>query len=99
VSERELKKVKNLLEASFVYGQDSLFFQAMLIAQYEIASGWRAIDNYVHSILKVTPQDIVRVTKQYLIPDNRTVGILEPLTLEKGRPIPEGVPIRGRMVR
>ncbi len=99
VSERELKKVKNLLEASFVYGQDSLFFQAMLIAQYEIASSWRAIDNYVHSILKVTPQDIVRVAKQYLIPDNRTIGILEPLTLEKGRPIPEGVPIRGRMVR
>jgi zinc protease len=99
VSERELEKVKNQLEASFVYGQDSLFLQAMLIAQYEIAFNWRAIDNYLPSIRKVTPQDIVRVAKQYLIPDNRTIGILEPLAQRKGRPIPQGVSVPGRMVR
>jgi len=99
VSERELEKVKNQLEASFVYGQDSMFFQAMLIAQHEIASDWRAIDNYLPSIRKVTPQDIVRVAKQYLIPDNRTIGILEPLAPEKGLPAPQASSIRERMVR
>ena len=32
VGEPELEKVKNKLEASFVFGQDSLFYQALLLA-------------------------------------------------------------------
>jgi zinc protease len=99
VSEKELEKARNQLEASFVYGQDSLFYQAMLVARYEIVSDWRAIDNYLPSIRRVTPQDIVRVARQYLIPDNRTVGILEPLPSEKGRPAPQGSSIPERVVR
>jgi len=31
VGERELEKAKNQLESSFIYGQDSLFFQAMVL--------------------------------------------------------------------
>jgi len=79
VGERELQKAKNLLEASFVSSQDSLFFQAMLLAQYEIAEDWRSVEQYLPAIGKVTSQDILRVAKQYLVPDNRTVSILAPL--------------------
>ena len=32
VGEHELQKAKNQMEAAFVYGQDSLFYQAMLLA-------------------------------------------------------------------
>lgn len=79
VGERELQKAKNLLEASFISSQDSLFFQAMLLAQYEIAQDWRTIDQYLPALGKVTSQDILRVAKEYLVPENRTVGILVPL--------------------
>lgn len=79
VGERELQKAKNLLAASFISSQDSLFFQAMLLAQYEIAQDWRTIDQYLPALGKVTSQDILRVAKEYLVPDNRTVGILVPL--------------------
>jgi len=99
VSERELEKVKNQLEASFVFGQDSIFYQAMVLAQHEIAFGWRAIDDYLPSIRKVTPEDIQRVAKKYLISDNRTVGILIPLPPKEGKPSPEGSPIKEKMVR
>jgi zinc protease len=86
VGERELEKVKNQLEAAFVYGQDSLFYQGMLLARREIASSWRSIDDYIPSIRKVLPADIQRVAKRYLTPDNRTVGILLPLPPGEGKP-------------
>ena len=88
VGERELEKAKNQIEAAFVYGQDSLFRQGMLLAKHEIASDWRAIDDYIPSVRKVTPEDIQRVAKRYLIPDNRTSGILVPLPPKEGKPMP-----------
>lgn len=79
VSPRELEKAKNQLEADFVFGQDSMFNQGRLLASFEIAGGWRAIDDYLTAISKVTAEDIQRVSKRYLVPDNRTVGILLPV--------------------
>jgi len=99
VGERELEKAKNQLEAAFVYGQDSLFYQAMLLAQHEIAINWRAIDDYIPSIRKVSAEDIQRVAKRYLIPDNRTVGILIPLPPKEGKPVPAEPSIKERMIR
>ena len=99
VGERELEKAKNQLEASFVFGQDSIFYQAMLLAQHEITLNWRAIDDYIPSIRKVSSEDIQRVAKRYLIPDNRTVGILIPLPPKEGMPVPAESSIKERMVR
>jgi zinc protease len=99
VGERELEKAKNQLEASFVYGQDSVFYQAMLLAQHEIALDWRAIDDYLPSIRKVSLEDIQRVAKKYLIPDNRTVGILIPLPSKEGKPVPSGPAVKEQMIR
>lgn len=99
VSAHELQKAKNQIEAAFIYGQDSLFYQAMLLARYEIDLSWRSIDDYLPSIRKVTQEDIMRVAKKYLIPDNRTVGILIPLPLKKEQPSPAGIPAQDRMIR
>jgi zinc protease len=99
VGTHELEKTKNQLEASFIFSQDSLFSQAMLLAQNEIALTWRAVDDYLPSIRKVSPEDIQRVVKKYLIPDNRTVGILIPLPPKEGKPAPEGPPTKERMIR
>ena len=84
ISERELQKAKNQIEASFVFSQDSVFGQAMKIGYYEIAGGWRQIDSYLDGIRKVTREDIRRVARQYLVRDERTVGVLVP-TKAKGR--------------
>jgi zinc protease len=78
VSERELQKAKNQIEAAFVFAQDSIFGQAMKIGQYEVAGGWRLIDGYLDGIRKVNRDDIQRVAKQYLDRDRRTVGTLIP---------------------
>ncbi|HYA93268.1 MAG TPA: pitrilysin family protein [Thermodesulfobacteriota bacterium] len=99
VGAHELEKAKNQIEASFIFSQDSLFYQAMLVAQHEIAVTWRAIDDYLPSIRKVSPEEIQRVAKKYLTPDNRTVGVLIPLPPKEGKPVPEGPPTKERMIR
>ena len=79
-SEQELQRAKNQVEAARVFEQDSNFRHAMLMGQAEsVGAGWRRIDQFVERIHSVTAKDIQRVAKQYLTPDNRTVGILIPL--------------------
>jgi zinc protease len=99
VGDNELQKAKNGIEASFVYGQDSLFYQAMLLAEHEIALDWRSIDDYIPLIRKVSADDIMRVAKAYLNKDNRTVGILIPLPPTTGKNIPGEGSIKERVIR
>jgi zinc protease len=83
VSEKELAKAKNQVEASFVLGQDSNFYRAMLLGQYETVASWRLLEKYVDGIRKVTAVDVMKVAKKYFIEDNRTVGMLVPVKEKK----------------
>ena len=78
-SEREVQKAKNQIEASFIFGQDSLYMQAMRIGMFEVLGGWRLMDRYLEGIRKVTPEEVQRVARKYLTEDNRTVGVLVPI--------------------
>ncbi|HRT71632.1 MAG TPA: insulinase family protein, partial [Syntrophales bacterium] len=99
VGDDELEKAKNQLEAAFVYGQDSLFSQAMMLARFEMAGGWRRLDDYLPAIRKVTAADVRRVAGKYFTRQNSTVGILIPLPPTEGRPAPQGVPGPDQMIR
>ena len=78
-SARELQRAKNQVEASYVFGQDSNFRQAMLLGQAEsVGAGWKQVDEFLVRIREVTPQDIQRVARRYLVEDTRTVGVLIP---------------------
>jgi zinc protease len=79
VSERELQKAKNQIEAAFVFSLDSIFGQAIKVGYYEAAGNWRLMNNYLDGIRKVTREDIQRVAKAYLEHDRRTVGVLIPI--------------------
>jgi len=97
VEARELEKIKNSVEAAFVFAQDSLFYQAMLLGQSEIQGDWKKVDEVVPAIRAVTADDVQRVARTYLTADNRTVGILEPLpsTGKAPRPMPPAPPAGG----
>ncbi len=77
--EREVQKAKNQIEAGFLMSQDSLFFQAEVIATFEMLGDVKLRDKYFEGIRKVTPQDVQRVAQIYLVEDKRTVGILVPV--------------------
>jgi zinc protease len=79
ISERDLQKAKNQIEANFVFSQDSIFGQAMKIGYYEATGGWRRMDDYLDGIRGVSREDIRRVAQQYLERDRRTVGTLVPI--------------------
>ncbi len=87
VSDREIEKAKNQIEAQFVFAQDSNFYQAMLLGRFEMCGNWRSIDRYLPEIRKVTAADIQRVVREYLIPDRRTAAILVPTGPAK-HPVP-----------
>ncbi len=92
VSPEELKKAQNQLETGFVFGQDSIFYQAMLLAQYQITVGWEKIKGYVPGIRAVTSADVMRVARTYFVPENRTTAILQPKETDQppaGEPVPQ----------
>jgi len=77
VSARELQKAKNQLKADFIKNLDSNLELARMISYFEILLGdYRYITNHLKFIEQVTPEDIMRVAKKYLIPENRTVANL-----------------------
>jgi len=101
VPAEELQKAKNLEQAGFVFGQDSVFREAMLLGLYQMLGNYRMIDEYMPNIGKVTAADVQRVAKTYLIKSNCTIGVLIPtgvLPHEEGGmggPIRHAAPLAG----
>ncbi|HEV3112982.1 MAG TPA: pitrilysin family protein [Candidatus Binataceae bacterium] len=81
VDPQELQKAKNQELAEFVFSQDSIFREAMMLGQYELIGGYKQLDQYIPSIDKVTPADVQRVVAKYLVTSNRTLGTLVPTGL------------------
>jgi zinc protease len=77
----ELQKAKNLEEASYVFGQDSIFREAMELGVFQMLGDYHEVDRYIGQINKVSAPDVQRVAQQYLVADNRTVGTLVPTGL------------------
>jgi zinc protease len=94
VDAHELQKAKNQELAGFVFDQDSVFREAMALAQYELIGGYKQVDQYIPSIDRVTAADIQRVTAKYLVGQNRTLGTLVPTGL---LPHPSGGPSGGEL--
>ena len=85
VTERELQKAKNQIEADFVFSLDSAHRMGVLLGSYESVASWKLLDGYLEGVRKVTAADVQRVARKYLVPENRTVAILIPVK-------PGGVP-------
>jgi zinc protease len=91
VTDRELAKAKNQTEAEFIMAQDSIFYRGMLLGRYESIANWKRLKEILPGIQAVTKEDVQRVAKQYLLPDNRNVGVLHPLKTDR--------PLAGRYKR
>lgn len=77
VTSRELAKVKNSLEASFIRSLSSNAGLASQLSYYQcIAGDWRYIENHLKMIGRITPGDVSRVAESYFAERNRTVATL-----------------------
>jgi len=78
VTDRELRKVKNQLQADFIKRQNSNEGLAGMMSYYETLLGdWRYIVNYEKNIEKITPQELKDAANRYLVQDNRTIAIMK----------------------
>ena len=78
VSELELTRAKNQVEASFVFQEDSIHRRASLLARFELIGGYALKDSYLDSIRAVTAADVQRVARAYFQDEKKNVGILVP---------------------
>jgi zinc protease len=80
VAAEELQKAKNQVESAFIFGQDSIFYQAMQIGQLETIGVDHKLylDQFVERIREVTKEDIMRVAQTYFTAKNSTVVTLVP---------------------
>jgi zinc protease len=78
VGEEELQKAKNLEQAQFVFGQDSVMREAEMLGVYQMLGDYHLVDKYIDGIDKVTAADVQRVMKTYLVASNMTEGVLVP---------------------
>jgi zinc protease len=78
VTDVELARAKNQVEASFVFQDDSIHRRASLLARFELIGGYALKDRYLESIRAVTAADLQRVAGRYFASDKKNVGVLLP---------------------
>jgi zinc protease len=78
IDAEELARAQNQIEASFVWGQDSIYSRAATLARFERMGSWRRADEYVAAIRAVTAADVQRAARTYFPADVKTVGVLLP---------------------
>src|SRR5881296_3806305 len=78
VTDEELQRAKNQLEASFVFQEDSVHHRASLLARFEVIGGYAQKDQFLAKIRAVTAADLVRVAGSWFPEDKKNVGILLP---------------------
>ena len=83
VDPKELEKAKNQLISSYYMSMDSLFYRGMVLGRLATVASWNLIKDYIPKIQQVTAEDIRRVARQYLLPYNRTLGVLIPLKSDR----------------
>lgn len=78
VSDLELRKAKNQIEAQLVLSRQRASGLARQLGSAQTMLNWRHLDGYLDNIRTVGNQDIIRVASRYLSQDNMTVAVLEP---------------------
>jgi len=77
VTERELQRILNNLEASEISSMGSNGGLAYRLTEYEATAGtWRYFFEHRQKVARVTPDDVMRVARKYLVRENRTVGFI-----------------------
>lgn len=74
---RELEKIKNQIEASYIQSLSSNFGMAFRLMREQLFYGdWKNMLRYKEEIIKVKPEDIMEAAKEYFTEQNRTVAFL-----------------------
>ena len=77
VEERELQKIRNQVEASFLYPLRSNAGLASQLSYFEILTGdWNNMTAYKQALIATTPARVQEVARKTFVPSNLTVAVL-----------------------
>jgi zinc protease len=79
----ELARAAKQARALFAYGSESISNQGFWLGFVEMFADYHWFENYLDNLELVTPDQVQRVARLYLRPQNRVLGTYLP-TLEKG---------------
>ena len=86
----ELTKVKKQARAYFLQALETLFFKGLLAGIYQVRGGnFRLIDSILPNYEAVKGEDLLRVARKYLRPENRTVVTLQPVSQSENEELGE----------
>lgn len=86
VSQDELDGLKARAKNNFIKSIDDNYGLALNLAVYQNLTGnWRELFKELEKIDKVTADDIMRVSKQIFVKNNRTVGIVKTTTSQESK--------------
>ncbi len=78
VPDAEFARVRKQLTAQFIYSASGVSSQAYWLGQMAMLGDYRRADTLLDELQAVTPEDVQRVARTYLVPHQRTVGWLHP---------------------
>ena len=78
VTEEELARAKNQIEAAMVFQEDSIHRRASLLARFEVIGGFALKDSFIARIRAVSAADLTRVASTWFAPDKKSIGVLQP---------------------
>jgi predicted Zn-dependent peptidase len=81
LSGEEFLKVKKQIRSYFLHGLETLFFKGLLAGLYQVRAGdFRLLYTLLSDYEAVKAEDLLRVARKYLRPENRTVITLQPVS-------------------
>ena len=81
----ELARAKTNIERDFIRTKETMQGQARKLGYFEVEAGDYSYEQlYLERVRKVTPEDIARVARKYLVGKNLTAGVLLPKDGTKG---------------
>jgi zinc protease len=90
VTPAELARAKKLLRAQAVRNLAHNFFRGLLVGLFHLKMGDAPqVNQLLQAFEEVSQDDLLRVAKQYLREDNRTVVILKPVSPEESQTLGE----------
>lgn len=73
-SEDEFLKARKQTRAQYIYSRETVTAQAFLTGQMEVVDHASRVDTLEDELASVTPEDVQRVARTWLTPDQRTIG-------------------------
>lgn len=92
VSEQELRRAKNQAEFACFSERDGPYRTGFHLGYFDSIQSWKTAYSWPERLRTVTAADILRVSRKYLVPENRVVGFLASNVAPKAPPPPTATP-------